>query len=48
MISSASLVIVFSKIWAAAIDDTLTSEGIISPGLGDTVSRAQTLMARRI
>lgn len=27
------------EIWAAAIDDTLTSEGIISPGLGDTGDR---------
>lgn len=28
----------FEKIWVAGIDEVLTPEGIISPGLGDTVS----------
>lgn len=26
------------KIWAAAVDPELTKDGLISPGLGDTVS----------
>lgn len=34
------------KIWLAAIDDTLTAEGIISPGLGDTVSPVQSSLLR--
>lgn len=25
------------QVWAAAVDPTLTSDGLISPGLGDTV-----------
>ena len=31
------LIDVSSKIWAAAVDPHLTDEGLISPGLGDTV-----------
>lgn len=27
-----------SKIWVAGVDPNLTSNGLISPGLGDTVS----------
>lgn len=29
------------QIWAAAVDPYLTPEGLISPGLGDTVSGPQ-------
>jgi hypothetical protein len=28
------------QIWAAAVDPHLTPEGLISPGLGDTVSNS--------
>lgn len=33
------------KIWVAAVDETLTAEGIISPGLGDTVCAGCPLIA---
>ena len=30
--------LIFGQIWTAAVDPTLTPDGIIAPGLGDTVS----------
>lgn len=37
---------IWRKIWVAGVDSMLTTEGIVSPGLGDTVGGAYTVKVK--